>query len=560
MKRIHKMIALLTAATLVAGCYEDKGNYDYQNIGEVIITFDKEEEKAASNLYVGDLLEIHPIITFADDAGSSEHLTYQWVMVDLNTGEMEKPADWHTRDLKWTASKLIESSYLWLIVTDTQRNIEYRNKLSCSVLSPFAEDGVLVLGEKDGKSQFSFIKATDFEYSDFEEYQGIYAQENGETLPDGPLFIHEHFCNDYSTNGQLFLFTRNGAVDIDGMDFKRDITAEEIFDGGSYPVDVEYMSDAMFMSKIDLIADQDGHVYSRMKATANLFHSGYFLNDKLSLDGESLAGCRFIMAPFNSFCACLVHDTAKKRLFLITDSGAGNGQWDDPGLANAGQPMALTYTATQLEELPEGFVRVDDLSSVNVLCIGYNRDYSGSSERAYTIIFERGGELFCQEFAIERTHYYASFALKNPKIQKIQGLPASNPSCIYVQPYRTNNSFIYFAFGNKLWIYDAQSNLSYPWVKPYRANIVDMDAENYRSRKLALALDDGSVIIQNAVTCHYEKNQTYLYDSKRELLPPPPGEDEEPGKWIDRDPIALGTIKDICFKRNTGNGWDVNTR
>lgn len=560
MKRFHKIFALLAVVTLVTACYKDKGNEDYRNIGEVIITFDEEEKETARNLVIGDVLEIHPIISFKDDAGSAEHLTYQWVLQDNDTDEITKPEDWNTRDLKWTASKLIRSSNLWLVVTDTRTQIEYRNKLTCMISSPFATYGVMVLGEKAGKTQFSFIKSSGSNFAEFTEYQGIFASENGKTLPDGPLLIHEHFCKDSATKGQLLLMTRDGAVDIGGMDFKRDVTAEDIFDGGTYPAEVEYMSDAMFMSRIDLIADQDGHVYSRMKGTVDLFHSGYFLHDKLALDGETLEGCRFIMAPFSTFCACLVHDTAKKRLLLITDSGAGNGAFDDPGLANAGQPKALTYTATQLEQLPEGFVRVDDLSSVNVLSIGYNRDYSWGAERAYTIIFERGGELFCQEFTIERTYYYSTFSLGNPKIQKIQGLPGTDPSCILVQPYRDNNAFVYFAFGNKLWIYDVQSNLSYPWVKPYRANIVDMDAENYRSRFLALALDDGSVIIQNAETCHYEKNQTYLYDSKRELLPPPPGEGKEPGEWIDRDPIDLGTIKDICFKRNSGNGWDVNTK
>lgn len=557
MKKIHKIFALLAAVTLVSGCYEDKGNEDYRNIGEVIITFDEEEKTTASNLVIGDVLEIHPIISFKDDAGSPEHLTYQWVLQDNDTNEIIKPEDWNTRDLKWTASRLIRFNNLWLVVTDTRTQIEYRNMLTCNVSSPYATYGVMVLSEKDGKTRLSFIQS-DWAFTNIHEYPNVYEHENGETLPEGPLMIHEHFCNDYSTKGQLLMLTRNGAVDVGGMDFKKVVSAEEIFDGGSYPAGVKFMSDAMFMSQVDLLADQDGHVYSRMKSTNQLFHSDYFLHDQLSLDGEPLAGCRFILAPFSSFCACLAHDTVKKRLLLITDSGAGNGGYDDPALANAGQPRALTYTATQLEELPEGFVRVDDLSSVNVLWIGYNRNYSWDLERAYTIIFERNGELFCQEFTIERTFYYSTFSLGNPKIQKIQGLPGINPTCIYGQPYRMNESFIYFAFGNKLWIYDVQSNLSYPWVKPYRANIVDMNAENYGSQKLALALDDGSLIVQNAVTCHYEKNQTYLYDSKRELLPPHPGEDEEPAEWIGRDPIDLGTIKDIRFKINAGNSWDVN--
>ena len=84
----------------------------------------------------------------------------------------------------------------------------------------------------------------------------------------------------------------------------------------------------MMMTRVDLVTDQDGHIYTRVKNSNKLFHSGKFLNNQLEYDGEAVSGCSLYMHPFSiSPNACVVYDSRRKRMFHVCDSG-GSVEWD----------------------------------------------------------------------------------------------------------------------------------------------------------------------------------------------------------------------------------------
>ena len=58
---------------------------------------------------------------------------------------------------------------------------------------------------------------------------------------------------------------------------------------------VPTISDVMFMQWVDLVADEQGRLYKRVKSTNELFHSNRFLPSFVeNEDGEVLQGIRFI--------------------------------------------------------------------------------------------------------------------------------------------------------------------------------------------------------------------------------------------------------------------------
>ncbi len=70
---------------------------------------------------------------------------------------------------------------------------------------------------------------------------------------------------------KLWLFVRTDLIDINAYTFKEENRAAEMFMSG-----VPTISDVMFMQWVDLVADEQGRLYKRVKSTNELFHSNRF--------------------------------------------------------------------------------------------------------------------------------------------------------------------------------------------------------------------------------------------------------------------------------------------
>lgn len=559
--RTQFVICLLSALSVfAAGCYDDKGNYDYSDVNELVIDMNHAYTYAIT---LGETFELNPEIRFVNGEGDISRLTYKWYLGEDNYTQ----DDWNTLKFRWTPEKLLSNQELCLEVTDPVTGIQYLASINCFVESQYQDDGVMILSEEDGKTRFSFVKipAAD-RYDDsrgrhfykYVEYKNAYLTGNDEELPAGPLMLHQHFCADDSTVGQILILTENGAIDIDGKAFQKDPIGElsSVFLDGTYPAELGHVTDAMFMARVDLVADTEGRLYSRLKNTSELFHSGYFFPNRLSLDNEELSGCRLIPAPFDGIKSCLVYDTDKKRLLVIGDSGGVSGAPD----AGAGHAFALAESSEPSSSTPgseEAYVPVNDLSGIDdLLWIGYSKDFGVG----YTLVFEKNGRYYCQEFELNKNYSSFRFTVNSPTINEIKGLP-QKPDCVYAAAYKDRNPLVYLAVGNQLYIYD-RSNPTLP-VKAYnaagfRADIVDMDGEGYNSPWLALALSDGSVLVLNSWKSNEESNKFIYYDSKKEMIKRPerPESDTE-DLWEETAPVTFGKIRDIRFKIQPNQGWTV---
>lgn len=543
MKQLYKLVALVGVVTLSTACYEDKGNYDYKDINEIIIDMGTLDRQTIS---IGETIEFNPTIKFVNGQGDLSRFDFKWILIP-NNDFPERPTytqdDWNTINFKWTPEMLVPNGLLRLEATDKVTGIIYYGMATCSVSSKYDANGGLILAEKDGKTQLSFIKVTketNYLPSEFMVYNNAYSQANDSDLPANPIKIHTHFCYDQSTIGQLLILTENGAYDIDGKEFKKELELAEAFENKVYPAGFNYAKDAMFMSYINVVADAEGHLYTRIKNTSELFHSGYFLHEKLRVKGETedLKGCSLILAPFANMKACLVYEKPKKRFLLIADAGTGR----DDIAENAGRPILLGTPA----DAPPGFLPLNNMGNdVEILSTNFFR--GSSFNIGYSIVFQKEGKIFCQEFELDKDYFSMAFDVINPKIYEITGLPGK-PTYICPSSYWEYNSLALYAVNNKLFVHD-RGNPKTAVVeyipkdqdgKPvdvFTGNIVAIDGENYMARWMVVGLSDGRALILRFKRSNYPDEQVVHYDS---------------GSGV------YGKITDVRCKLLGGNNWNVN--
>lgn len=537
MKRIDR-ISLFLLAILFGGCFEDKGNYDIKDINEIVI---EDFEKSYYVMTVKDTLDLKPVLTFSSGIPTNEeNLSYRWFIREDRTNKIYENPAWNKKDFFWIVDIILKGNLI-LEIKDKRTDVIYSKQVSCNISGEYKQNGFMVLAEKGGKSILSFVKYVDlkivnghYEINEVKIYKDVYADnnENG-VLGEGPIGIQEHFCVSASGGdviGQFFIFQRSGGVDVNGLSYKKEVTLDQTFDGGFLPANAIFTSGA-FMAVADVMASEEGRLYSRIKSRKDLFHSEYFTQEPLKFEGEVLTDCRVIRGIIRNPQYSLIYDGKYKRFLIILDGGTSyESMYKDAG-------KLIAVPAQQATGAPEGFVPLNNLGDYELIDIQFDRT-SGYSDLGYVAILkDQGGALFEQAFILK--HSKGSVVVSNGTFNRILALPAT-PDVICVSPYSSNEPTIYFAVGNKLYLYDrANPKDEVVLYYTFDSKITAMTNENYVSRQLAVGLEDGNFFIMDGVSA---KNNTDV--SKRVLYQLP-------------ENVRFDRIVDVKYKVMWGNGWEV---
>lgn len=143
MKNIVKTIALSTILWL-AGCIDDRGNYDYIPVDEVFpvrisgldTTFD---------CLVGDIVRVEPIVTGID---GEKDLKYTWFVYQRGVAFSKEDTLCHTKNLEWLVDCDVHSYSLLFEVRDTVRDLFVKKTMNLNVATVYST-GWFVL-EDDG--------------------------------------------------------------------------------------------------------------------------------------------------------------------------------------------------------------------------------------------------------------------------------------------------------------------------------------------------------------------------------------------------------------------------
>ena len=184
----------------MTGCYEDKGNYVYDDVLEDITvqldeTFNVRQSKEAFTY------TITPEIITPD--GDKSYLEYAWTL--SKTGPMSLPQDTISREetvtleIDPTAEDFSYNYYLRLYVKDNLRHTTVMRPTQLVVFKPYT-DSWIVLHEVDGHAELGSV-----EYANGEIFvtPNAYTQERGESFQGQPVKL---FCWQYETSKYTWLY------------------------------------------------------------------------------------------------------------------------------------------------------------------------------------------------------------------------------------------------------------------------------------------------------------------------------------------------------------------
>ena len=448
---MKKVCFYIFLSLIFISCYDDKGNYDYVDIGKIDI-----EKFDWISVTMGDTVKIKPKFNMEIPEDAS-NIVYKWT---LNGEERPDDPHWNSRDFYWVADKKVRNATIQLEITDTRNGMKYMQRTMCSVSGEFnAFMSWMILSDDNGRSVLSFFKTLDMEYSpdwtsvmitDSKFYADLYPFRNGgEELGRGPLHMQEHYHRYGSDPGNIWFFSESGTVDLEGEGLTKDIDLEQAF-LGEIPSDVTIVG-GVSMMQVDVLYDQKGRLYSRVKSNSELFHSDYFLPEPLRYQGEVLEQCEPILGRYTKYGAGYtpIIDRKNHRILAISDGR--------DAMLGSGEIIECPSEISEVYgyEIPEKYIPLNDFSGYEILSMQYMLPGSSSRDNypGFIILFKDSfGNLFLQEFSLElEIDMEKGTYLKMARVKVYDmNLLGEVPSIVCTPPYPASTNYTFFAQGTLL--------------------------------------------------------------------------------------------------------------
>lgn len=231
--RILMILVCIGVMITITGCFDDKGNYDYQNI--TIPDIDTTGLKTTYTVEQFKNLVIDPNITYD---GDPENLAYEWLIYVRSFASNAPPstAIASTKILDRTMAETPGTYIVELIVTDTKTDIKDNLKFTVSVESS-VEAGWLVLHTHNGQSDVDFLltrNAVPTVPTD-KWMKNVYTAANGHPIPGEGRFITQTRNNSFYLN-YINAGTSGSLVRASGADLYKVNDETNIFMRGNIPV------------------------------------------------------------------------------------------------------------------------------------------------------------------------------------------------------------------------------------------------------------------------------------------------------------------------------------
>ncbi|WP_083714578.1 PKD-like family lipoprotein [Bacteroides bouchesdurhonensis] len=544
MKLIKLLFISASLAVTLSGCFEDKGNYDYKDLTRI----DMDPSGSTYTVPIRGTLKITPDYTFSKE-DSNKDLSYLWTL----DGEVisTDPV------LEWVADRYTEKNTynLLLEITDNKTDIVYRCVYGVSVLEPYDGIGFFLLSQKDGKRCAHMIKE-DFDEEGYRYYNvltNIYSLENeGATLPSNAFKLYEHYALEKTMGSsskkvinQFMFVSPDQVTEVKPGSFKDVNTKPTDLFGGGYPGGLK-IADVHFMQFLDMITDEEGRLYTRIKTTNEFFHVDEFLPTPTSFDGEELRGIELIPSALPAQ-HCLLYDKNKKRLLIIWDFKDYNGKYSVGKIENVNSSLKTANVSwpQNTPTIEEAFANYEviHLSS-------FRTEFSTWGEGAKTYYFSvlkdpETGKLYHYQFALEQDYNSAIMHLASTsdgKMVDVEYVELSaeaaalfdNPqNVIFTLPtnylgYGYNGYLTLIGQGNSLYVYNriaattnakasvaadesddddpSQKELTVRLLCTFDSEIACMastHASNYWGEILGVALKNGSVEVLSVKNAQY---------------------------------------------------------
>lgn len=535
-----KLILMLAAMLgLCVACYDDKGNYDYKNLGKV----DMQLNSGAIIRSFGDLLEIEPEITVSDEE-TMKNLSYKWELEgDLLSTE---------RKLVWKIDRYPETNgyNLILTITDNSTKLEYRTAYALTVEGKYEGMGVFMIAQNGvgGNSDVHMIKQV-YELNDKGEEESTYAirenifslENEGMTLPPSTFKMHMHYAKEILSDGnedyrsRLTFVSDHEIISVEPASFRieEESNLANMFDGNIPAGLQEGIGDIYFAHHLDLITDKKGHLYSRIKTNEEEFEFDKFLSEPMAYynpvtdEDEVLSGIKLLPAGLNTQ-SCLLHDTDKKRLFIVWDTEYSEPEWGGDGYVIGKLDLVSSSMASSW---PEGAPTIEEaFQDYEVIYFAACRQgHTSTTGRYFAVLKDENGKLYHYEFQLAKDFMTTKVSLS---LLTYAEMPADlaalfdNPENeivtlkLYNITYQQTGWLTFIASGNSLYVYNREAKLTeneyLRLVETFDAPIAKMACidSNMWPEWMGIAFEDGSFEIISMENAKYNTWDGHVWKSE----------------------------------------------
>ena len=227
MKQIYYLFALLVSITSFTSCYDDKGNYNYTEVNEIVI--DTVGFRTQYTVEVTKQLVIDPKITFTRSNVAEEDLSYEWYFFsDESSNTVWYPV---------STEKKLDMAVIYdpkdytamLFVKDNKNNLTSSMRFRVRVISRISH-GLLVLHNNGTTGDFDYI-ATGNTVEGLEENVRIanaFETVNGRKLHGKPLIVRQMSIDGRGVN-RIYLSSDQEFLQLNGRNFSFEMDDSELF-------------------------------------------------------------------------------------------------------------------------------------------------------------------------------------------------------------------------------------------------------------------------------------------------------------------------------------------
>ena len=334
MKSIRLYIILFLFG-LLTGCFEDEGNYSYEEINPPLWSdnFNTSSPKRMSG-YAGDgeVMKFRGSKMFTwetDSAMLAEEVRYEWKIKGVVISEeldFDMPTDEVVKKIGLTRYSNDVGEWGTFSVIEKKTGITFPARLFVYFYPPFAPDDWFILSENGDKSKVSVISPRTVSENgkntvNYKLKEDVYATINGHDIPGKPKDLVMETSRDVSAGGACVILTDQVAYEVNVQNMmKVDEVKDQFLDGAPVDFKIAAMrekapsSPSFGEGSASFIVTEDGRLFTRMRSANYLV--GKYLTEPYYIDAKGYEITMLGHSTYGQNIPC--YDAKNRRVVMAT--------------------------------------------------------------------------------------------------------------------------------------------------------------------------------------------------------------------------------------------------
>ena len=334
MKSIRLYIILFLFG-LLTGCFEDEGNYSYEEINPPLWSdnFNTSSPKRMIG-YAGDgeVMKFRGSKMFTwetDSAMRADEVRYEWKIKGVVISEeldFDMPTDEVVKKIGLTRYSNDVGEWGTFSVIEKKTGITFPARLFVYFYPPFAPDDWFILSENGDKSKVSVISPRTVSENgkntvNYKLKDDVYATINGHDIPGKPKDLVMETSRDVSAGGACVILTDQVAYEVNVQNMmKVDEVKDQFLDGAPADFKIAAMrekapsSPSFGEGSASFIVTEDGRLFTRMRSANYLV--GKYLTEPYYIDAKGYKITMLGHSTYGQNIPC--YDAKNRRVVMAT--------------------------------------------------------------------------------------------------------------------------------------------------------------------------------------------------------------------------------------------------